>query len=347
MKQRNDLVTLSAMESTLQALLASGKGILAADESFPTIGKRFKEYNIPSTGENHRAYRDLLFTTPKLNEFISGVILFDETIRQTTGDGIPMPGLLTKLGIIPGIKVDGGTTALANFAGEKITQGLDGLRERLIEYRRLGARFTKWRAVIAIGEHIPTRTCLEANAQALALFAGLSQEAGLVPIVDPEVLMDGSHTIARCEEVTTATLKSVFDALFDHRVVLEQMLLKTGMVLSGAECPEQADVAGGAETTLRCLRRAVPAAVPGIVFLSGGQTDEVATERLNAICRAGNAPWKLSFSFGRALQAPALSIWKGSPDNVAASQAALHHRAKCNGLAVRGEYSEQAERATE
>jgi fructose-bisphosphate aldolase, class I len=327
------------MESTVQALLASGKGILAADESFPTIGKRFKEFAIPSTAENHRDYREMLFTTPKLNEFISGVILFDETIRQKTRDVIPMPELLTKLGIIPGIKVDEGTIALANFAGEKITQGLDGLRERLIEYRGLGARFTKWRAVIAIGEHIPSRTCLEANARALALFAGLSQEAGLVPIVEPEVLMDGSHTIARCEDVTTDTLRRVFDALADHRVVLEQMLLKTGMVLSGAECPEQADVAAVAETTLRCLRRAVPAAVPGIVFLSGGQTDEAATQRLNAICRAGNAPWKLSFSFGRALQAPALRIWKGSPDNVAASQAALYHRARCNGFAVRGEYS--------
>ena len=327
------------MESTVQALLATGKGLLAADESFPTIGKRFKEFAIPSTPENHRDYREMLFTTPKLNEFISGVILFDETIRQKTRNGIPMPEPLTKLGIIPGIKVDEGTIALANFAGEKITQGLDGLRERLIEYRGLGARFTKWRAVIAIGEHIPTRACLEANAAALALFAGLSQEAGLVPIVEPEVLTDGSHTIARCEDVTTDTLRRVFDALADHRVVLEQILLKTGMVLSGAECPEQADVAVVAEMTLRCLRRTVPAAVPGIVFLSGGQSDEAATQRLNAICRAGNAPWKLSFSYGRALQTPALTIWKGSLDNVAASQAALYHRAKCNGLAVRGEYS--------
>ena len=345
-RKRNDFVTASTMESTIQALLASGKGILAADESFPTIGKRFKEFAIPSTGENHRDYREMLFTTPKLNEFISGVILFDETIRQKTRDDIPMPERLVKLGIIPGIKVDEGTTALANFTGEKITQGLDGLRERLIEYRGLGARFTKWRAVIAIGERVPTRTCMEANAHALALFAGLSQEAGLVPIVEPEVLMDGSHTLVRCEEVTTVTLQCVFDVLSDHRVVLEQMLLKTGMVLSGAECPEQADLAVVAEATLRCLRRTVPAAVPGIVFLSGGQTDEAATQRLNAICRAGNTPWRLSFSFGRALQAPALKIWKGSAANVAASQAALHHRAQCNGLAVRGEYTEQAERAT-
>lgn len=332
-------MTASAMESTVQTLLASGKGILAADESLPTIGKRFKELGIPSTEEKHRDYREMLFTTPGLSEFISGVILFDETIRQKTKDGVSMPEVLTKQGIIPGIKVDKGTVALANFPGEKITEGLDDLRDRLIEYRKFGARFAKWRAVIAIGEHIPTCTSIEANATTLALFAGLSQEAGLVPIVEPEVLMDGDHSIARCEEVTTATLKSVFDALFDHRVVLEQMLLKTGMVLSGAECPEQADVAAVAEITLRCLRRAVPVAVPGIVFLSGGQTDEAATERLNAICRPGNAPWRLTFSFGRALQAPALKLWKGSAENVAAAQAALHHRAKCNGLAVRGEYS--------
>jgi fructose-bisphosphate aldolase, class I len=328
-----------AMESTIQALLASGKGILAADESLPTIGKRFKELGIPSTEEKHRDYREMLFTTPGLSEFISGVILFDETIRQKTKDGVSMPEVLAKQGIIPGIKVDKGTVALANFPGEKITEGLDGLRDRLIEYRKFGARFTKWRAVIGIGESIPSRTCIKANATTLALFAALSQEAGLVPIVEPEVLMDGSHTIVRCEEVTTVTLKTVFNALFDHQVVLEQMLLKTGMVLSGAECPVQADIAEVAEMTLRCLRRAVPAAVPGIVFLSGGQSDEEATERLNAICQAGNAPWKLTFSFGRALQAPALKLWKGSADNVAAAQAALHHRAKCNGLAVRGEYS--------
>jgi fructose-bisphosphate aldolase class I len=336
----------TTLESTVQALLASGKGILAADESFPTIEKRFKRLNIAATEENRRSYRELLITTAGLNEFISGVILFDETIRQRTKDGVLMPEVLTKQGIIPGIKVDKGTIALANFAGEKITQGLDGLRERLIEYRELGARFTKWRAVIAIGGQIPSRACIAANARALALFATLSQEAGLVPIVEPEVLMNGSHPIARCEDVTTITLKNVFDALFDHRVVLEQMLLKTGMVLSGAECPEQAGVEVIAETTRHCLRRTVPAAVPGIVFLSGGQSDEIATQRLNAICRVGGAPWRLSFSFGRALQSPALEIWKGSPANVAAAQAALQHRAKCNSLAIRGEYSEQAEKVT-
>jgi fructose-bisphosphate aldolase class I len=286
----------------------------------------------------------MLFTTPGLGEFISGVILFDETLRQKTAAGVPLSEILTRQNIVPGIKVDEGTAALAHFAGEKITQGLDGLRERLAEYRELGARFTKWRAVITIGEKIPTRACIEANARVHALFAALSQEAGLVPIVEPEVLMDGEHSIARCEEVTTATLNSVFAALTEHRVVLEQMLLKTGMVLSGKDSAQQAGIAEVATATVRCLRRVVPAAVPGIVFLSGGQTDEDATERLNAICKAGELPWTLTFSYGRALQAPALKIWKGSAANVAAAQAALHHRAKCNGLAVQGKYIEAMEK---
>ncbi len=329
-------MTTSALESTVKALLVSGKGILAADESFPTIEKRFKALNISSTEDTRRAYREVLFTTPGLTEFISGVILFDETIHQRTSDALPIPEALTKRGIIPGINVDKGTIALANFAGETITQGLDGLRDRLIEYRGLGARFTKWRAVITVGEHIPTRTCIQANAKALALFAALSQETELVPIVEPEVLMNGEHTIARCEEITDAVLKSVFSALFDYRVALEHLLLKTGMILSGAECPQQADVAEVAEKTLRCFRRAVPAAVPGIVFLSGGQSVDAATRRFNAICRLGDVPWKLSFSFGRALQSPAVKMWKGSPNNVTAAQAALHHRAKCNGFAVQG-----------
>jgi fructose-bisphosphate aldolase class I len=334
----------TTLESTAQALLALGKGILAADESFPTIGKRFKEFNIPSTEDNRRAYREMLFTTPGLGEFISGVILFDETISQKTSRHTPMPEWLAVQRIIPGVKVDGGTMALPGFPGEKITQGLDGLREKLAAYRELGARFTKWRAVIALGECLPTSSCLEANARALALFAALSQEAGLVPIVEPEVLMEGTHTLARCEEVTTATLEIVFDALFDHRVVLEQMLLKSGMVLSGKDCPQQADASEVAAATLRCFRRTVPAAVPGIVFLSGGQSAVAATERLNAICRAGSVPWKLTFSYGRALQDDAMKTWKGDPANVAAAQAALYHRAKCNGLAVQGKYTEQAER---
>lgn len=333
----------TTLESTVAALVAPGKGILAADESFPTIEKRFATLGIPSTEENRRAYRELLFATPGLGEFISGAILFDETMRQTLGSEVPMPEMLAGQGIIPGVKVDGGTIGLANFAGEKITRGLDGLRERLAEYRERGARFTKWRAVIAIGEGLPTATCIGANARILALFAARSQEAGLVPIVEPEVLMDGNHTLARCEEVTGATLQAVFAALFTHRVALEAMLLKTGMVVPGKNCPQPATADQVAAATLRCLQRAVPAAVPGIVFLSGGQSDVVATERLNAICRPGGAPWKLSFSFGRALQDTAMKTWRGVPANRAAAQAALHHRARCNGLAVQGKYSDKAE----
>jgi len=333
------------MQSTISVLLAAGKGILAADESTPTIKKRFADIHVLSTEDSRRSYREMLFTTRGLGDFISGVILFDETLRQATKEGTLMPEVLEKQGIVPGIKVDKGAVPLANFAAEKITQGLDGLRERLKEYRELGARFTKWRAVIAISDRTPTQTCIEANARTLAVFAALSQEAGLVPIVEPEVLMDGDHSIARCEEVTTVTLKSVFDELVDHRVVLEQMLLKVGMVLSGKDCSQQADVPEVAEATLRCFLRSVPAAVPGIVFLSGGQTDKAATQRLNAICGISDTPWKLSFSFGRALQNPAQKIWKGSQDNVAAAQTALHHRAMCNGLAVEGEYSEERENA--
>ena len=327
-----------------RALLAPGKGLLAADESFPTIGKRFKVLDIPSTEESRRSYREMLFTTPGLGDFISGVILFDETIRQRGQDGVPLAEFLASQGILPGIKVDKGTVPLPNFAGEKFTQGLDGLRERLSEYRELGARFTKWRAVIAIGEDRPTAACLEANAHSLALFAALSQEAGMVPIVEPEVLMDGNHTLARCEDVTRATLDCVFDALISQRVLLEGMLLKTGMVLSGKDCPQQASLGEVAEATIRCLRRAVPAAVPGIVFLSGGQSDAAATERLNAICAVGNVPWAVSFSFGRALQDAALKMWRGSAANAAAAQAALRHRAKCNGLAVQGKYSTKMEK---
>ena len=336
------MIAPNTLEETIAALLAPGKGILAADESFPTIGKRFKALAIPSTEESRLAYREMLFTTPGLDKAISGVILFDETVRQKTG-GAPIPEVLLRQGIVPGIKVDAGTLVLPNCPGEKFTLGLDGLRERLAEYRQLGARFTKWRAVIAIGEGCPTAACLNTNARALALFAALSQEAGLVPMVEPEVLMDGSHTLVRGEEVLRATLACVFAALREHRVGLETMLLKTGMVLPGKECAQQAGVGEVAEATLRCLRRSVPAAVPGIVFLSGGQSDVAATERLNAICRAGDGPWTRSFSFGRALQDAAMKTWRGSAANIGAAQAALHHRARCNGLAVQGKYSAAAE----
>jgi fructose-bisphosphate aldolase class I len=331
-------IAVPAMTTTVGALLASGKGLLAADESLPTIERRFHDAEVPFTEENRKIYRELLFTTPGLGEFISGAILHDETLRQRTSRGVPLSDMLAAQGIVPGIKVDKGTMALPGFAGEKITQGLDGLRERLVEYRQLGARFTKWRAVIGIGKRLPTTAGIEENARALASFATLSQEAGLVPMVEPEVLFDGGHTIERCEEVTTATLRSVFAALVDHGVVLEAILLKTGMVLPGRDCAQQVAEGKVAEATLRCLRRAVPAAVPGIVFLSGGQGDVAATERLDTICRMGGVPWKLSFSFGRGLQEAALKTWKGSPDNVAAAQAALRLRAMCNSLAVQGKY---------
>ena len=332
-----------SMESTVTALLAPGKGLLAADESLKTIGKRFEALKIASTEENRRAYRELLFTTHGLARHISGAILFDETIRQKM-EGALIPGALAAMGIIPGIKVDKGTADLPGFAGEKFTQGLDGLRDRLAEYRDLGARFTNWRAVIAVGAGLPTPACIGANARALALFAALSQEAGLVPIVEPEILMDGAHTLARCEEVTSVVLDAVFAALFDHRVGLETMLLKANMVLPGKDCPRQSGTGEVAEATIRCLRRAVPAAVPGVVFLSGGQSSLEATERLNAICGIRRSPWTLSFSFGRALQDAAMKTWKGLPANIAAAQEALRHRATCNGLAVQGKYTDQAER---
>jgi len=335
--------TQSHLKATVAALLSPGKGILAADESFPTIGRRFGALDIPSTEETRRAYRELLFTTPQLNEWISGAILFDETTTQRTDLGESLPGVLTARDIIPGVKVDGGTVALPNFPGEKLTLGLDGLRERLLAYRERGLRFAKWRAVIAIGDGLPTATAIATNARLLALYATLSQETGLVPIVEPEVLMDGNHSIDRCEEVTHAVLQTVFASLAEHRVMPEEILLKTGMVLSGKDCPQQAGAREVAEATLRCLRQTVPPTVPGIVFLSGGQSDVAATERLNAICRAGDVPWKLTFSFGRALQDAAMKTWRGRPANSDAMQSALRHRARCNGLAVRGEYSAEAE----
>ena len=326
------------METTAKALVADGKGILAADESTTTITKRFQTIDLPSTEQNRRAYREMLFTTEGLSDAISGVILFDETIRQKTADGTAIPELLRRKGIIPGIKVDKGAKALARFPGEKITEGLDGLRERLAEYVQMGARFTKWRAVIKIGENIPTDFCLKANGHALARFAALSQEAGLVPIVEPEVLMDGAHPIERCELVTAAMLRIVFRALAGQRVLLEQMLLKPNMVTAGKDCPQQASISQVADATLRCLRRTVPPAVPGIVFLSGGQDDVLATQHLNAMNQMRNLPWQLSFSYGRALQSAALKSWHG--ENASAGQRALQHRARCNSAARQGTYSE-------
>jgi len=326
-----------------RAIVAPGKGILAADESSGTIEKRFRSIQVESTEEHRRAYRELLFTTDGAGEFISGVILFDETIRQRAADGTPFADVLDRRGIIPGIKVDKGAKELAGFPGEKITEGLDGLRGRLTEYRDLGARFTKWRAVIAIGDGIPTRACIDANAEALARYAALSQEAGLVPIVEPEVLMDGGHTIERCYDVTADTLGEVFAALRAHRVRLDGTLLKPNMVLSGKDCPEQAGLRQVAEATVRCLRDTVPASVPGIVFLSGGQTDEAATAHLNAMNQLGAQPWQLSFSYGRALQAPALKAWKGETANGPSAQRAFYHRAKLNGAARFGRYSEEME----
>jgi fructose-bisphosphate aldolase class I len=331
------------METTARALVAPGKGILAADESTGTIEKRFKAVGVTSTPDSRRDYREALFRAPRLGEFIRGVILFDETIRQNARDGTALTQVLDQQGIIPGIKVDLGAKPLAGFPGETITEGLDGLRDRLAGYARLGARFTKWRAVLKVGPGIPTRTGLEANAQALARFAALSQEAGLVPIVEPEVLMDGSHTIERHYEVTEQALQRVFAALAAHRVRLEAMLLKPNMVLAGKDCPQPAGLAEVAETTLRCLRRNVPAAVPGIVFLSGGQSDVRATEHLDALNRLDRAPWELSFSFGRALQEPALAAWAGEPGRVPAAQQALLHRARCNSAARFGRYAASME----
>ena len=332
------------LAATATALVAPGKGILAADESDGTIKKRFDSIGVESTEENRRGYRDMLFTTEGAADHISGVILYDETIRQSSADGTPFPKLLEQQGIIPGIKVDKGAKDLASAPGEQITEGLDGLRERLTEYRELGARFTKWRAVITIGDAIPSEYCLWTNAHALARFAGLSQEAGLVPIVEPEALMDGSHSIEQSYEVTSRMLNSVFTELHDQRVSLEGMLLKTNMVLSGYAAEGRAGVDEVAERTLQCLRRRVPAAVPGIVFLSGGQTDEDSTAHLNAMNALGGGPWELSFSYGRALQAPALKAWGGDPASLAAGQEAYLHRAKMNSLARSGSYSPEMEK---
>jgi fructose-bisphosphate aldolase, class I len=336
---------MADLHETAQALVAEGKGILAADESSGTIKKRFDSIGVESTEENRRAYRDLLFTTEGAEEFISGVILYDETIRQSSADGTPFPRLLESKGIIPGIKVDMGAKPLAGSPEETVTEGLDGLRERLEEYRGLGARFTKWRAVISIGDGRPSDYAIWTNAHALARFAALSQEAGLVPIVEPEVLMDGEHTIDESFRVTERTLRAVFTELFDQKVEREGALLKTNMVVSGYNSSDQADVDTVAEMTIRCLRNTLPAAVPGVVFLSGGMSDEDATARLNAMNQRGAHPWQLSFSYGRALQAPALKAWGGDPANAEAAQQAYYRRAKFNGAARTGSYAPDWERA--
>jgi fructose-bisphosphate aldolase class I len=333
------------LEAIARALVAPHKGILAADESTGTIGKRFAAIGIDNVEPNRRAYRDMLLTTPDLAEHISGVILYDETIRQQALDGTPFPELLAKVGIIPGIKVDTGARDLPLHPGEKITEGLDGLPERVAEYVRLGARFAKWRAVITIGEGIPSRACLVANAQALARYAAICQEGGLCPIVEPEVLMDGDHSIERCEEVTTETLDTVFEHLRTAGVAYEGMVLKPNMVVPGKAAPRQASVDEVAEATLRVLRRCVPAAVPGIAFLSGGQSAEEATAHLQAMNAHGALPWGLSFSYGRALQDPALKAWGGDPANVDAGRDQLARRARNNGAARDAEYTPAMEAA--
>jgi len=335
----------SALISVARQLVAAGKGILAADESSPTIKKRFEIIGVDSTEENRRAYRELLFTTPDIENHISGVILFDETLRQKTGQGDLFPRFLESRGIIPGIKVDRGAKPLAGFRGEKITEGLDGLRQRLTEYRELGARFAKWRAVITIANDIPSQFCIDANARALARYAALCQEADIVPIVEPEVLMDGSHDVQRCQDVTAVTLQSVFSALFEHCVLMEGMLLKPNMILSGVDCPTQASLEAVSERTIRTFRQVVPAAVPGIVFLSGGQSSERATEHLNAMNANGRHPWELSFSYGRALQEHTLKAWKGRAEATAAAQKVFYHRASCNGAARYGKYKKEMEQS--
>ena len=336
---------MAQLEETARAIVTPGKGILAADESSPTIKKRFDSIDVESTEDNRRDYREMLFRTKGAEEFVSGVILFDETIRQNAADGTPLPKILEDKGIIPGIKVDTGAKQLAGSPDEKVTEGLDGLRDRLAEYRGLGARFAKWRAVIAIGDGLPTDYCIATNAHALARYAALCIEAGIVPIVEPEVLMDGAHTIERCYEATERTLRAVFAELAAQRVPLEQTLLKPNMVLSGKECPVQASVREVAEATIACFERVVPAAVPGVVFLSGGQSDEIATAHLNEMNKIGGAPWELSFSYGRALQAPALKAWGGKAENYDAGQKAYYHRARCNGAARYGKYTEAMEKA--
>jgi fructose-bisphosphate aldolase class I len=332
-------MTITELQATAQALVAVGKGILAADETVPTVTKRLEARNIASTAESRRAYREMFFTTPGIAEFISGVIMQDETIHQRNAKGVPLADLLTAQKVIPGIKVDQGVVELAGSPGERVTEGLDGLRDRLREYRGLGAKFAKWRAVFAIGDTHPSRRCVLANAHALAAYASICQEQDVVPIVEPEVLMDGAHTIERCEEVTGEVLHAVFDALFEQKVLLEGMLLKPNMVISGMKCERQASISEVAAATLRCLGRHAPTSLPGIVFLSGGQDPISATMHLNAINQlAVSRPWKLTFSYGRALQDEALAAWQGKKENLEAAQQAFHHRAACDSAAAAGRY---------
>jgi fructose-bisphosphate aldolase class I len=333
-------VNTQALIETAKALVADDKGLLAMDESISTCDKRFASVGIPQTEEARRAYRELLVTTPGLNEAISGVILFDETIRERKTDGTPFLEIIAAAGIIAGIKVDVGAKPLAGHPGEKITEGLDGLPSRLADYSRMGARFAKWRAVLSINDELPTAGCIEANAEALARYAAMCQEAGLVPIVEPEVLMDGNHSLDRCRQVTEEVLRFVFNQLYSQRVLLEGMILKPNMVLPGSSCPKQETIDEVADASVECLFRAVPAAVPGVAFLSGGQSAGLASSRLNAmnVRFKGRMPWALAFSFGRAIQQPALEIWRGNPANVPAAQQALLHRARCNRAARRGEY---------
>ena len=337
-------MAVQELNTIARSIVADHKGVLAADESTGTIKKRFDSIGVESTEDKRRAYRNLLFTTPAFEEYVGGVIMYDETIRQASDDGTPFAELLASKGVVPGIKVDTGAQDLAGHPGEKVTEGLDGLRARFAEYHALGARFSKWRAVITIGEGIPTDACVHTNAHALARYAALSQEAGIVPIVEPEVLMDAENTIERCFEVTARTLHVVFYELYRQEVALEGMLLKPNMVISGKQCPTQAPSSEIAELTVDCFLRHVPAMVPGIVFLSGGQSEVEATENLNAINRVGG-PWPLSFSYGRALQASALQAWGGEPDNVDAGQDAFLHRARMNALAVAGDWSAEVEQA--
>jgi fructose-bisphosphate aldolase class I len=331
---------------TARAMVAADKGLLAMDESTPTCNARFAELGIPQTEETRRIYRELIVSTPRLGECISGVILYDETIRQRKKDGTPFAKAVADAGIIPGIKVDTGAKDMAGHPGEKITEGLDGLRTRLAEYSQMGARFAKWRAVITLGDTIPSRGCMEANACALARYAALCQEAGLVPVVEPEVLMEGAHTLDQCREVTEKVLRTVFNQLYTQRVVLEAMILKPNMVLPGLACPTQEGVDEVADATVSCLMRAVPAAVAGIAFLSGGQSGELASARLNAMNSRfkSRLPWGLAFSFARAIQHPALEIWRGDEAQKPAAQHALYHRARCNLAARRGEYTSAMER---